>query len=112
MWGWLRCRIRYIGVTTTSSLRYEELTQVMRNEPLDFSGIDYAIDNRNVEDSILPLAAERQVGVLRKNVERHSAQRELLIGQALQHPLAEEPRDLPGARPRRRVRSPGERQPK
>ncbi len=57
-------RIRYIGVTTTSNRQYETLEQVMRNEPLDFIGIDYAVDNRDVEETILPLAAERRIGVL------------------------------------------------
>jgi aryl-alcohol dehydrogenase-like predicted oxidoreductase len=57
-------RIRYLGVTTTSNRQYGELEQVMRNEPLDFIGIDYAVDNRDVETSILPLAAERKIGVL------------------------------------------------
>jgi aryl-alcohol dehydrogenase-like predicted oxidoreductase len=57
-------RVRYIGVTTTSNRQYEELDHVMRNEPLDFIGIDYAIDNREIEDSILPLAIERKIGVL------------------------------------------------
>jgi aryl-alcohol dehydrogenase-like predicted oxidoreductase len=36
----------------------------MRNEPIDFIGIDYAVDNRDVEESVLPLAAERRIGVL------------------------------------------------
>ncbi|MEZ4457496.1 MAG: aldo/keto reductase [Gemmatimonadales bacterium] len=57
-------RIRYLGVTTTSDNQYGELEQVMRNEPLDFIGIDYAVDNRGVETTILPLAAERKIGVL------------------------------------------------
>jgi len=57
-------RIRYLGVTTTSARQYGELEQVMRNEPLDFIGIDYAVDNREVETTILPLAAERKIGVL------------------------------------------------
>jgi aryl-alcohol dehydrogenase-like predicted oxidoreductase len=57
-------RIRYIGVTTTSNRQYELLQQVMRNEPLDFIGLDYAVDNRDVEETILPLAAERKIGVL------------------------------------------------
>jgi aryl-alcohol dehydrogenase-like predicted oxidoreductase len=56
--------VRYIGVTTTSSRRYEDLAAVMRNEPLDFIGIGYAVDNRDVEDTILPLAMERKIGVL------------------------------------------------
>jgi aryl-alcohol dehydrogenase-like predicted oxidoreductase len=57
-------RIRYLGVTTTSDRQYDQLQQVMRNEPLDFIGLDYAIDNRNVEETILPLAQERKIGVL------------------------------------------------
>ena len=56
--------VRYIGVTTTSSGRYEDLAAVMRNEPIDFIGVDYAVDNRDAEESILPLAAERKIGVL------------------------------------------------
>ena len=57
-------RIRYVGVTSTSDRQYEELAGIMRNEPLDFIGVDYAIDNRNVEETILPLAQERKIGVL------------------------------------------------
>ncbi len=56
--------VRYIGVTTTSNAQYEQLERIMRNEPLDFIGIDYAIDNRDVETTILPLAMERKIGVL------------------------------------------------
>jgi aryl-alcohol dehydrogenase-like predicted oxidoreductase len=57
-------RIRYLGVTTTSDRQYEEVQAIMRNEPLDFIGLDYAIDNRNVEETILPLAMERKIGTL------------------------------------------------
>jgi len=57
-------RVRYIGVTTTSNRQYEELEQIMRAEPLDFIGIDYAVDNRDVEATILPLAAERKIAVM------------------------------------------------
>jgi aryl-alcohol dehydrogenase-like predicted oxidoreductase len=57
-------RIRYIGVTTTSKPQYEELERIMRSEPLDFIGIDYAVDNRDVEQRILPLAQDRGIGVM------------------------------------------------
>jgi aryl-alcohol dehydrogenase-like predicted oxidoreductase len=57
-------RIRYIGVTTTSKPQYEALERIMRDEPLDFIGIDYAIDNRSVEERILPLAADRGIGTM------------------------------------------------
>jgi aryl-alcohol dehydrogenase-like predicted oxidoreductase len=57
-------RVRYIGVTHTGSQGYDNLAAVMRNEPIDFIGVDYAIDNRGAEDMILPLAMERRIGVL------------------------------------------------
>lgn len=57
-------RIRYTGVTTTSNRQYERLEEILRNEPLDFIGLDYAVDNRDVEETILPLCAERKIGVL------------------------------------------------
>jgi aryl-alcohol dehydrogenase-like predicted oxidoreductase len=57
-------RVRYIGVTTTFPGQYAELEQVMRREPLDFIGVDYAIDNRAMEETIFPLAIERNIGVL------------------------------------------------
>jgi aryl-alcohol dehydrogenase-like predicted oxidoreductase len=57
-------RVRYIGVTTTFKPQYETLIQLMRDEPLDFIGIDYAVDNRDAEERIFPLAQERGIGVL------------------------------------------------
>jgi aryl-alcohol dehydrogenase-like predicted oxidoreductase len=36
----------------------------MREYPIDFIGIDYAIDNRVAEQTIFPLAQERRIGVL------------------------------------------------
>ncbi|NNF28186.1 MAG: aldo/keto reductase, partial [Gemmatimonadetes bacterium] len=57
-------RIRYIGITTTSERQYDHLEQVMQEYPLDFIGIDYAIDNRVAEERILPLAQDRGIGVL------------------------------------------------
>lgn len=57
-------RIRHIGVTTTVAGQYAELEAIMKREPLDCIGIDYAIDNRTVEQRILPLARDRGIGVL------------------------------------------------
>jgi aryl-alcohol dehydrogenase-like predicted oxidoreductase len=57
-------RVRYSGITTTSERQYPALAEVMRNEPIDFIGIDYAVDNRIAEEEILPLAEERRIGVL------------------------------------------------
>ena len=57
-------RVRYSGITTTNDGQYAALADVMRNEPIDFTGIDYAVDNRTPEEVILPLAQERNIGVL------------------------------------------------
>ena len=57
-------RIRYVGITTTFPNQYAQLVQVMRTEPLDFIGVDYAADNRDVEETILPLALEKKIAVL------------------------------------------------
>ena len=57
-------RIRYIGITTTSERQYEELQQVMRRYPVDFIGIDYAIDNRTAQRDVLALARDEGIGVL------------------------------------------------
>lgn len=57
-------RVRYTGVTTTIPRQYDELERFMRRERPDFIGIDYAIDNRTLEERVLPLAAERGIAVM------------------------------------------------
>ncbi len=57
-------RIRYLGTTWTGQQRFEDLAEVMRNEPLDFIGIDYAIDNRVAAETMLPLAQELGIATL------------------------------------------------
>jgi len=57
-------RVRYIGVTSTSERQYDALVQTMRNEPLDFIGTDYAVDERHAEEIILPLARDKGIAVL------------------------------------------------
>jgi aryl-alcohol dehydrogenase-like predicted oxidoreductase len=58
-------RVRYIGVQVIADAVYPQLESVMRSEPIDFIGIDYDISNRvRVEDTILPLAQERKIGVM------------------------------------------------
>jgi hypothetical protein len=58
-------RVRHIGVQTiTVKHQSAQLESLMRNEPLDFIGVDYDVSNRHVEDVILPLARERKIGVI------------------------------------------------
>lgn len=57
-------RVRYIGITTSHGRDHSELETLLRNEPFDFVQFSYNIGNRSVEERLLPVAAERGVGVL------------------------------------------------
>ncbi|HNP65681.1 MAG TPA: aldo/keto reductase [Woeseiaceae bacterium] len=57
-------RIRYIGTTYTGESRYNDLAAAMKNEPLDFVGVDYAVDNRNAAQEIFPIAEDLGIAVL------------------------------------------------
>jgi aryl-alcohol dehydrogenase-like predicted oxidoreductase len=57
-------RVRYIGVQVINAGRFPEIEAVMRSEPIDFIGVPYDLGNRKVEDTILPLAQERKIGVI------------------------------------------------
>jgi aryl-alcohol dehydrogenase-like predicted oxidoreductase len=57
-------KVRYVGITTSFDRTYDEVEQILKREKLDFLQIDYALDNRNAEDRILPLARERGVAVM------------------------------------------------
>lgn len=57
-------KIRYIGTTVTRTSRYAELEKAMHDYPIDFIGVDYAIDNRVAATSVLPLAKELGIATL------------------------------------------------
>ena len=57
-------RIRYVGITTSFDNQYGEFEQTMKQEALDFIQVDYALDNRNAGERILPLAADRGTAVM------------------------------------------------
>jgi len=57
-------RIRYIGVTTSSTRAHVALMEIMRREPLDFIQVNYSIGARDAAESVLPLAQERGMAVL------------------------------------------------
>jgi aryl-alcohol dehydrogenase-like predicted oxidoreductase len=57
-------RIRYFGITTSSPAQHPQMMEFMKRFPLDFIQVDYSIDNREVANSVLPLALQRHVGVL------------------------------------------------
>jgi len=57
-------RLRYTGVTYTGARRYPDLARVMKEESIDFIGVDYAVDNTESAEMILPLAQDRGIAVL------------------------------------------------
>jgi len=57
-------RIRYVGITTSFDNQYREFEQVMKKESLDFIQVDYALDNRDAGERIIPLAADRGMAVM------------------------------------------------
>jgi len=57
-------RIRYVGITTSRSKQYEDFEKVIRQEKLDFTQINYSLEQREAADRILPLAADRGVAVI------------------------------------------------
>ncbi|HEY5060185.1 MAG TPA: aldo/keto reductase [Gemmatimonadaceae bacterium] len=57
-------RIRYTGITTSFKGQYQQLEDAMKAHRLDFVQVDLAIDNRGAQERIIPLAADRGMGVL------------------------------------------------
>jgi diketogulonate reductase-like aldo/keto reductase len=57
-------QLRYVGITTSEGRRHGEFEQIMRAQPLDFIQVTYNVRDREVEERILPLAAERGMAVI------------------------------------------------
>lgn len=57
-------RVRYIGVTHYTASAYAALVEVIRTENLDFVQLNYSLAEREAEQRLLPLAAEKQLAVL------------------------------------------------
>jgi diketogulonate reductase-like aldo/keto reductase len=56
--------IRYLGITTSHGRRHEDLEKIMKSEPLDFVQLTYNITHREVEERLLPLAAEKGIAII------------------------------------------------
>jgi len=58
-------RVRYIGTTSTFKQQYDALEGYMRDLPLDFVGIDYAVDNwQDCEERLFPIARDRGIAMM------------------------------------------------
>jgi len=63
--GWkAEGRVRYIGITTSHGRRHGEVAKIMAAEPIDFVQFTYNILDREAEERLLPLAAERGLAVI------------------------------------------------
>jgi diketogulonate reductase-like aldo/keto reductase len=57
-------RIRYIGVTTSHGRRHAKLEKALLDEDFDFVQFTYNVIDREAEQRLLPLAAERGIAVI------------------------------------------------
>lgn len=57
-------RVRYIGITTSSSSQYGDMESIMKQHDLDFIQVNYSLEQRESADRLLPLAADRGMAVM------------------------------------------------
>jgi diketogulonate reductase-like aldo/keto reductase len=56
--------VRYVGITTSEGRRHDLVERIMRSEPVDFVQLSYNVVDREAEERLLPLAAERGIAVI------------------------------------------------
>jgi len=57
-------RVRYIGVTTSHGRRHDLAEKIMREEPIDFIQFTYNLTDREAEERLLPMAADKRIAVI------------------------------------------------
>ena len=63
--GWkAEGRVRYLGITTSHGRRHAALAKIMAEQPIDFVQFTYNVIDREAEQRLLPLAAERGLAVI------------------------------------------------
>jgi len=76
-------RLRYVGITTSEGRRHDLFEEIMRGQPLDFVQFTYNILDREAEDRLLPLAADRGMAVIVNRPFRRGALTQRLEGEPL-----------------------------
>lgn len=66
-------RLRYVGITTSEGRRHREIEAMLRNQPIDFLQLTYNPLDREAEQRLLPLAAERRIAVIANRPFREGA---------------------------------------
>ncbi|MEM1199808.1 MAG: aldo/keto reductase [Pseudomonadota bacterium] len=57
-------RIKHTGITTSHGRRHGEFEKIARDHAFDFAQFTYNVEDREAEDRLLPMAAERGMGVI------------------------------------------------
>jgi len=57
-------RVRYIGVTTSHGRRHDLAEKIMREEPIDFIQFTWNLNDREAEERLLPMAADKRIAVI------------------------------------------------
>ena len=57
-------KVRYLGVTHYTASAHDELARVLAAEELDFVQLNYSLAEREAENRLLPLAADKRIAVL------------------------------------------------
>lgn len=57
-------RIRYIGITTSSTSQFADMELLMKTKPVDFIQLNYSLKERAAEERLLPLALEKGIAVM------------------------------------------------
>lgn len=82
-------RVRHIGITTSHGRRHDELASIMTSQPIDFVQLTYNIDDREAEQRLLPLAAEKGIAVIANRPFQRGALIDRLQGRPLPPVAAE-----------------------
>ena len=83
-------KIRYVGITTSHGRRHRDLEQAMRTRELDFVQLSYNLLDRDVEQRLLPLAADRGIAV----IVNRPFQRGALVDRLERYPLPDWAADI------------------
>jgi diketogulonate reductase-like aldo/keto reductase len=82
-------QIRYVGITTSHGRRHDLVEQIMHAHSLDFVQFTYNVVDREAEDRLLPLAAERGIAVIVNRPFQQGALTQRLEGKELPEWAAE-----------------------
>ena len=56
--------IKYVGVTTSHGRKHSELEKILQSQSIDFVQLTYNVEDRGVEQRLLPLAKEKNIAVI------------------------------------------------